>query len=95
MMKMSPCLDCNARKVGCHAVCKMYIAWQVDREALLKKMHMEKIIDGKSSWIRSGTLYHDKSVIRSRENERRRENIKLQRKIDKRRMERARICEED
>ena len=94
-MNRAPCLDCNARKVGCHEVCKMYIAWQVDHEALLKKMHMEKIIDGKSDWIRSGTLYHDKSVMRSRENERRRENIKLQRKIDKRRMERARIFKED
>lgn len=52
-------------------------------------------MDGKSDWIRSGTLYHDKSVIRSRENERRRENVELQRKRDKRRMERARICEED
>ena len=94
-MKRAPCLDCNARKVGCHARCEKYLAWQVDHEALLKKMHMEKMMDGKSDWIRSGTLYHDKSVIRSRENERRRENIKLQRKIDKRRMERARICKED
>ena len=61
----------------------------------MRKIHMEKMIDGKSDWIRSGTLYRNKSVIRSRENERRRENIALQRKIDKRRMERARICKED
>lgn len=94
-MKIAPCLDCNARKVGCHAVCKMYIAWQVDHEELLKKIHMEKMIDGKSDWIRSGTLYHDKSVIQSRENERRRKDVELQRKRDEKRMESARICEED
>lgn len=94
-MNRAPCLDCNARKVGCHAVCKRYIAWQVDHEALLKKMHMEKMIDGKSDWIRSGTLYHDKSVIKSRENERRREKIALQRKKDEKRMERARVFKEN
>lgn len=94
-MKRAPCLDCNARNVGCHAVCKRYIAWQVDHEALLKKMHMEKMMDGRSDWIRSGALYRDKSVIQLRENERRRENIVLQRKKDEKRMERARIFKED
>lgn len=94
-MNRAPCLDCNARKVGCHAVCKMYIAWQVDHKALLKKMHMEKMIDGKSDWIRSGTFYHDKSVILSRENERRRKDVELQRKRDEKRMERARVFKED
>lgn len=68
---------------------------QVDHEALLKKMHMEKMIDGKSDWIRSGTLYHDKSVIKSRENERRREKIALQRKKEEKRMERARVFKEN
>lgn len=58
-------------------------------------MHMEKMIDGKSDWIRSGTLYHDKSVIKSRENERRREKIALQRKKDEKRMERARVFKEN
>lgn len=94
-MKGSPCLDCNERKVGCHAKCGKYIAWQVDHEALNRKIHMEKMMDGRSDWIRSGTLYRDKSVIQSRENERRRENVALQRKKDERRMERARICKED
>ena len=52
-------------------------------------------MDGRSDWIRSGTLYHDKSVIQSRENERRREKIALQRKKDEKRMERARVFKEN
>lgn len=94
-MSVAPCKNCDERRVGCHAVCKKYTAWQVDHEALNKKIHMEKMMDGRSDWIRSGTLYHDKPVIQSRENERRRENIALQRKRDERRMERARTCKEN
>ena len=94
-MDVAPCKNCDERRVGCHAVCKRYIAWQVDHEALLKKMHMEKMMDGKSDWIRSGTLYHDKSVIQSRENERRRKDVELQRKKDEKRMERARVFKEN
>lgn len=56
---------------------------------------MEKMMDGRSEWVRSGTLYHDKSVIQSRENERRRKDIELQRKRDERRVERARNCKEN
>lgn len=94
-MKKPPCKNCNERNVGCHARCEKYLAWQVGHEALKKKIHMEKMMDGRSDWIRSGTLYHDKSVIQSRENERRRKNIALQRKKDEKRMERARIFKED
>lgn len=94
-MDVAPCKNCDERRVGCHAVCRKYTAWKVDHEAFMKKVHMEKMLDGRSDWIRSGTLYHDKPVIRSRENERRRENIALQRKKDERRMERARNCKEN
>ena len=94
-MDVAPCKNCDERRVGCHAVCRKYTAWKVDHEAFMKKVHMEKMLDGRSDWIRSGTLYHDKSVIQSRENERRRENIALQRKKDERRMERARNCKEN
>lgn len=94
-MDVAPCKNCDERRVGCHAVCRKYTAWKVDHEAFIKKVHMEKMLDGRSDWIRSGTLYHDKSVIQSRENERRRKDVELQRKKDERRMERARICKED
>ena len=94
-MDVAPCKNCDERRVGCHAVGKKYTAWKVENEALNKKIHMEKMLDGRGDWIRSGTLYHDKSVIQSRENERRRENIELQRKRDEKRMERARNCKEN
>lgn len=94
-MDVAPCKNCDERRVGCHAVCRKYTAWKVDHEAFMKKVHMEKMLDGRSDWIRSGTLYHDKPVIRSRENERRRKDVELQRKKDERRMERARNCKED
>lgn len=94
-MDVAPCKNCDERRVGCHAVCRKYTAWKVDHEAFIKKVHMEKMLDGRSDWIRSGTLYHDKSVIQSRENERRRKDVELQRKKDERRMERARTCKED
>lgn len=94
-MDIAPCKNCDERRVGCHAVCRKYTAWKVDHEAFMKKVHMEKMLDGRSDWIRSGTLYHDKSVIQSREDERRRKDVELQRKKDERRMERARICKED
>lgn len=94
-MDVAPCKNCDERRMGCHAVCRKYTAWQVDHEAFMKKVHMEKMLDGRSDWIRSGTLYHDKSVIQSRENERRRKDIELQRKRDERRMERARNCKEN
>lgn len=27
-----PCIDCNARVVGCHSTCNEYIVWKEDRE---------------------------------------------------------------
>ena len=33
---ISPCKDCQDRKVGCHSVCEKYKAFQESREVALK-----------------------------------------------------------
>lgn len=67
-MDVAPCKNCDERRVGCHAVCRKYTAWKVDHEAFMKKVHMEKMLDGQSDWMDDGKLYHDRTHVQERDN---------------------------
>lgn len=41
-MKNAPCKDCKDRAVGCHAICKKYIEWKKERDAILEKINKER-----------------------------------------------------
>lgn len=42
MKKVSPCMDCRDRAVGCHGRCERYKEWKGERDALLEVVNREK-----------------------------------------------------
>lgn len=46
-MSKSPCLDCEFRQIGCHAICSCYIEWKNDlvekKKSIQKQTEIERI----------------------------------------------------
>ena len=42
MSKMTPCLNCKDRVLGCHSTCREYLDFRRERDELLEKKQKEK-----------------------------------------------------
>ena len=62
---MSPCMGCNVRAAGCHAICMRYAAYHEELEEKREKRKRTLINDGVAmssikKWLRKRTKYEIK-----------------------------------
>ena len=48
--KISPCKDCQNRKVGCHARCEEYLAWRASLDSVIAEKDRQAEV---SNWTAS------------------------------------------
>lgn len=41
----TPCMNCENRKVGCHATCEAFKSWKEERDALFARTRQERYKD--------------------------------------------------
>lgn len=65
---MSPCMDCNIRTEGCHAICMRYAAYREELEEKCEKRKRTLINDGAAmSSIKKRLRKRAKDEIKMRE----------------------------
>ena len=65
---MSPCMGCNIREAGCHAICMRYAAYREELEDKREKRKQTLIRDGVAmSSIKKRLRKHTKDEIKRRE----------------------------
>ena len=65
---MSPCMDCNVRTEGCHAICMRYAAYRDELEEKREKRKQTLINDGAAmSSIKKRLRRRAKDEIKRRE----------------------------
>lgn len=65
---MSPCMGCNIRAEGCHAICMRYAAYRDELEEKREKRKQTLINDGAAvSSIKKRLRKHAKDEIKMRE----------------------------
>ena len=65
---MSPCMDCNVRTEGCHAICMRYAAYREELEEKREKRKQTLINDGAAmSSIKKRLRKRAKDEIKRRE----------------------------
>ena len=65
---MSPCMDCNIRAAGCHAICMRYAAYRDELEEKREKRKQTLINDGAAmSSIKKRLRKRAKDEIKMRE----------------------------
>ena len=65
---MSPCMGCNIRAAGCHAICMRYAAYREELEEKREKRKQTLINDGAAmSSIKKRMRKHAKDEIKRRE----------------------------
>lgn len=55
-MNNTPCKNCSERKIGCHARCKLYLAWKTDHDKIRVKLQQEKVINYNPNFIKKVRL---------------------------------------